>query len=354
MKKNYLSVITDLNAMSRVKIRYDVIKSGYSLYLEYVHDKRRERKRLGIVLTLRPEFAHREAEAMRRVVAMRDEAERMVMSDSTIRVPVSHVSFSVYSARICAQKKPVNREGYSAASAHFIRTVGDMPLSAVTGYHVQRYRQSLSDRSPNTRNHYVAALRHVYDCAIREGYVKSNPFRGIPKERVVPAREYLSESDIRALIDTPCDIQAVKDAFLFSCFTGLRWGDLAALTRSNLRDEYLVYTQRKTGIPGRILLPAPVRDLVSSGDRLFPLPSYDVMRRVLPQWISAAGITKVITFHCARHTFATLQISLGTDIYVLSKMLGHSDVRTTQIYAKMVDQRRDDAMNVLASLFSSE
>lgn len=349
-KRDLMSLIAEANALHVVKIRYDVIKSGYSLYLEYVHENRRERRRLGIILSGKQELFHRDSEALRAAVAKRDETERMVTAGWRPFAIRQDVSFSSFADKVCQSKKPANREGYRAAVSHFLRLYGDLSLDKVMDYHAQRFLLSLQDRSPNTRNHYIAALRHIYDCAVREEILDRNPFRDIKKERIVPAREFLSESEVRALVDAPCEIPVVKSAFLFSCFTGLRWGDLVALTRSNLQENYLVFRQKKTGIPSRILIPEIVRELVSPGDRLFPLPSYDVMRRVLPQWIKAAGITKVITFHCARHTFATLQISLGTDIYVVSKMLGHSDVRTTQVYAKLVDQRRDDAMNLLASL----
>ena len=65
----------------------------------------------------------------------------------------------------------------------------------------------------------------------------------------------------------------------------------------------------------------------------------------LQQWVMKAGISKTITFHCARHTYATLQLTLGTDIYTVSKLLGHKDLKTTQIYAKIIDERKKEAAN---------
>jgi len=65
----------------------------------------------------------------------------------------------------------------------------------------------------------------------------------------------------------------------------------------------------------------------------------------LQQWVMKAGITKTITFHCARHTYATLQLTMGTDIYTVSKLLGHKELKTTQIYAKIIDDKKKDAAN---------
>lgn len=91
-------------------------------------------------------------------------------------------------------------------------------------------------------------------------------------------------------------------------------------------------------------MPVPALALITAGPVLFPLPAYDVIRRVIRVWVAAAGIAKKITFHCARHTFATLQITYGTDIYVVSRLLGHQDIRTTQVYARLIDARKDAAM----------
>ena len=81
-------------------------------------------------------------------------------------------------------------------------------------------------------------------------------------------------------------------------------------------------------------------------DQIFEGLTYSAyLNRHLYQWIGAAGISKTITFHCFRHTFATLQLSKGTDIYTVSKMLGHRELKTTQIYAKIIDQTKREAAN---------
>lgn len=84
---------------------------------------------------------------------------------------------------------------------------------------------------------------------------------------------------------------------------------------------------------------------------MFNLPSKDTIYKDIKKWAAAAKITKKVSFHTARHTFATMMMTLGTDLYTTSKLLGHTNVRTTQIYAKIVDKQMDDAVNLLDGLF---
>ena len=86
-------------------------------------------------------------------------------------------------------------------------------------------------------------------------------------------------------------------------------------------------------------------------DRVFKGLKYSAWHNLkLQQWVMKAGISKTITFHCARHTFATLQLTNGTDIYTISKLLGHRELKTTQLYAKIIDQKKIDASNAIPNL----
>ena len=86
---------------------------------------------------------------------------------------------------------------------------------------------------------------------------------------------------------------------------------------------------------------------------IFELPHSTTLGRVIDRWAKEAGITKHVTFHCARHTFATLELTMGADLYTVSKLLGHTSVSTTQIYAKIVDQKKKEAVNLLNDLFTN-
>ena len=158
-------------------------------------------------------------------------------------------------------------------------------------------------------------------------------------------REYLSLEELNILAKTPCD-DILKRAALFSALTGMRHSDIQKLKWSEV-EEYnggyrLNFTQQKT--KGVEYMPISPQAYKLCGERKkdgLPDPSW--ISRPLERWVKASGITKHITFHCFRHTYATLQLANGTDIYTVSKMLGHTNVKTTQIYAKVIDKKKDEA-----------
>jgi site-specific recombinase XerD len=175
-------------------------------------------------------------------------------------------------------------------------------------------------------------------------------------------REYLTFKEVQALVGEQCRYPVLKNAFLFSCLTGLRWSDIQKLTWSQIRfnekrGNELIFRQQKT--KGMEYLPISEQALELMGsrgnavedDRIFKGLKYSAYMNVgLFEWIARAGIKKKITFHCARHTNACLLLENGTDIYTVSKMLGHRELKTTQIYAKIVDSKKMDAVNSFPKL----
>lgn len=161
---------------------------------------------------------------------------------------------------------------------------------------------------------------------------------------------------MNTLAETPCDQPTMKRAALFSALTGLRHCDIQKLTWGEIQKEgsgyRLNFTQQKT--KGVEYMPISEQALQLCGkpgkpkQLVFPdLPDPSWISKPLKRWIEAAGITRHITFHCFRHTYATLQLAGGTDIYTVSKMLGHTNVKTTQVYAKVVDEKKEKAANTI-------
>ena len=171
-----------------------------------------------------------------------------------------------------------------------------------------------------------------------------------------PKRPHLSIDELKAVSKVECRYPVLKRAFIFSCLTGLRWSDVQKLTWSEVEQSSegwrIVFHQKKTeglqylDIPDNAIqyLQAPKEPEL----RVFKGLKYSsYMNVALQRWMMEAGITKNITFHCARHTFAVLQLTLGTDIYTLSKLLGHKNLKTTQIYADILDHKKKEASNRL-------
>lgn len=173
-------------------------------------------------------------------------------------------------------------------------------------------------------------------------------------KRESPHREFLTLEELQAAAHAHCDYPVLKRAALFSGLTGLRFSDVEKLIWAELRqseDGYsLQFTQQKT--QGNEVLPIPDEAVELMGKRgkpdekVFDGLKYSAYNNIhLKTWLVRAGITKNITFHCFRHTYATLQLTLGADIYTVSSLLGHRDLRTTKVYAKIVDKTKRAAAN---------
>jgi integrase len=169
-------------------------------------------------------------------------------------------------------------------------------------------------------------------------------------------RNYLTENELNLLAQTPCDIPVLKRAALFSALTGLRHCDIQKLRWSEIQRDgnnyRLNFTQQKTKEAEYMPINEQAYKLCGTPqapDRLVfeDLTDAAWISKPLKRWLDAAGITRKITFHCFRHTFATLQLAKGTDIYTVSKMLGHTNVKTTQIYAKVVNEKKEQAAKAI-------
>lgn len=211
--------------------------------------------------------------------------------------------------------------------------------------------------SHNTAATYFSIFKAGLKQAFVDGYLTvdlSAKIKGIQEQE--SRREYLSVEELNTLAATPCERDVLKRAALFSALTGLRHCDIQKLRWEEInRDSNqprLHFTQQKT--KGVEYTPISEQALQLCGEPEKPekfvfedLPDPSWISRPLKQWVEAAGIKKKITFHCFRHTFATLQLSSGTDIYTVSKMLGHTNVKTTQIYAKVVDEKKNKAAQAI-------
>lgn len=219
----------------------------------------------------------------------------------------------------------------------------------------------------STAQSYLMVLNAALNVAVREEMMKANPLLNIdPSDKPHAAqsmREYLTVDEVKMLMATPCSPKrrTTKMAFLFSCFCGLRYSDIAALTWGNIEESngqcMAKIVVKKTSQPLYVPLSAealrwmPERGTAADTDKIFPLPGYHAVRSQLKKWLGSADVKKHITFHVGRHTFATLMLTLGADLYTTSKLLGHSKVTTTQIYAKIVDAKKVEAVNLVNNIF---
>lgn len=205
----------------------------------------------------------------------------------------------------------------------------------------------------NSANLYLSKVGTALNQAIEDKLIPVKP--KLPSMKMQETkREYLTIDELQKMASTPCKSKEVKRAFLFSCYTGLRLSDIRALTWQQIKNNRIDYRQQKTKVfeyldlsPTAMKLLANKSNIVSIQGHVFNLPSRAYVAIVMKDWAELAGIEKNITFHSARHTCATLALTQGVDLYTVSKILGHKDISTTQIYAKIVDEKKRAAVNSL-------
>lgn len=187
-------------------------------------------------------------------------------------------------------------------------------------------------------------LKGVVTRAYQRGVLTWNPFAGFRLAKNIRPREYLTEGELKLLMDHEFEDKALtftRDVFVFSAFTGLAFIDLKELKYENIVDingsKWIVSQRHKTNIPFQVkLLEVPYQVIIRyqhQGEYVFEQMEYATMAKRIHRVMEEVGIRKRISFHCARHTFAVLALNKGMPIESLSRLLGHTNITTTQIYA---------------------
>ena len=213
--------------------------------------------------------------------------------------------------------------------------------------------------SSGTASSYFNKVRAAINAAHAEKIITENPLKQVSGIKpITTPRVYLTLDEVRSLVKTECRYDILKEAFLFSCLTGLRWSDINKLDWSEISEfngtNRITFNQKKTTGLQYLDIPPQAFNLLKGLDRkgrVFQSLRYSAYMNVeLLRWSMAAGITKHVTFHAGRHTFAVSLITQGVDIYTLSKLMGHTEVKTTQIYADIIDKVRKDAMHKIPDI----
>ena len=213
--------------------------------------------------------------------------------------------------------------------------------------------------SSGTASTYFNKVRAVINEAFTKEIISKNPLKQVKGITVIPSeRVYLGLDELRVLVKTDCRYDILKNAFLFSCLTGLRWSDINKLDWSEISEfngnMRITFNQKKTSNLQYLELSPQAYSLLNGFEqkgRVFQSLKYSAYMNIeLLRWALAAGISKHVTFHTGRHTFAVSLITQGVDIYTLSKLMGHSEVKTTQVYADIIDSVRKEAMHKIPDI----
>jgi len=223
----------------------------------------------------------------------------------------------------------------------------------------------------NTIMKHIERLRKVVNMAIKNDWLERDPFLKFKPSFIKSNRQFLTKEELLAIEQKEFRIlrlQHAKDMFVFSCYTGLAYIDVYELTPQNLSlgidGGYWINTCRhKTDIPVRVPLLPPALAIIEKyknnprvleSGKLLPVYANQVLNNYLKEIADFCSIEKPLTFHIARHTFATtVTLTNGVPIETVSKLLGHTSIKTTQIYAKVIEKKVSDDMNLLKDKLST-
>ena len=244
---------------------------------------------------------------------------------------------------------------------------GNIAIGGVTEKWLEEFQDYLlrdAKLSKKTVSHYFNAVRFALRKAARDRVIPRNPAVGVKVVSVPDSdRVYLTAEEIQKLANARINGELgaeVKKAFLFGCYTGFRISDIKTLTWGDIQREPLQINKRqeKTGRKAFVPLHSVAWGIIDDKrihnfkELLFPelSKSKTNTNEYIKKWAEKALIEKNISWHTARHTFAVLSLEAGAEIYTLSKLLGHTDVKTTQIYAAATDRMKREAVNALPEI----
>ncbi|MCL2416866.1 MAG: site-specific integrase [Bacteroidales bacterium] len=249
---------------------------------------------------------------------------------------------------------------YLAKLTKLERFRSNLKLSDIDYKFLMDYKKWMivSGNETNTWNKDLSIIRSFLNRAINKGLLDSHDFDKVKIKSVEGKREFLTMDELQTfrklysgdlIIDRR--LKKILHLFLFTCYTGLRYQDLKGLKFENIKDDFIVLTMHKTNKPVNIPLINEAKKMLpdkgkkSDNEAVFSVPTNQVFNRYLKELAKIADIKKAITLHCARHTFATLALDSGMKLEVISKILGHSSLKVTLIYAKILQSQKVESMN---------
>lgn len=249
--------------------------------------------------------------------------------------------------------------------------LSDIPFTALDRSFIDKFDLYLRTErrlAPRSIILNMSRLHTVVNKAIAVGIITADPFAGYEPPRLERKQRYLTREELKRLMTTPLPssrLYLVRDLFLFSCYTGISYGDMCRLMVDNLETVedgtiWIKAVREKTGVEFEIpLLDLPLHIIdkyrdTTSGGKLLPMYGNSELNKGLKQLAVVCGIDRKLTFHMARHTYATeIALSHGVPMETVSRMLGHSRVDTTQIYIHVTDKKVDEDTKQLRQLSAS-
>lgn len=267
-------------------------------------------------------------------------------------------NFIEYFKELGLKKEPHTKTAWTNTLKHLINFQGKkISFENITVKWLESFSNYLKNEglANNTIFTYFNKISATLNQAVKEKIIVENPCKYIDR----PKKEeteiiFLTKDEIQKIIDTDFFDNEAKNAFLFSCYTGLRASDIQSLKWTHIKDNRIQIKQTKTKNVVHIPLNKNAICILDkqkhNKEFVFTLSEHiSSINRTVKKLFKKAEIKKGIHFHCARHTFATLLVTSGVNIFTISKLMGHKDIKSTLVYAKVIDEEREKAINSMVN-----
>jgi len=366
MKKGHnkiLKLIKNMNTAKKIKIRLRKTSADlYTIYLDFWHNNTRQYQYFKKYIKGTKESYQNDYEIIRYIQSFRDQKEIELLKQKTGFELISNKSkanFVEYIKALVDKKVGNTHSVWLNSYKHLKRfTNGYIQIIDINENFLDSFKEYLLNNvSSSSASTYFARIKTALNLLVRNKVINTNPAINITIKINNKKREFLTIPEIKKIKNTQVDNIQTRNAFLFSCFTGLRVSDIKKLDFKQILEGYLYFQQTKTGQPERIKLHPYAKEIIKDqkknhkikDGKIFDLCAETTMNTQIRKWIKDAGIDKHLSFHCARHTYATMCLTSDIDLYTVSKLLGHKKITTTQIYARLIDKKKDEAIDKLPS-----
>ncbi len=360
-----------------VKIREKKLKgkgNRRSLYLDIYNNGEREYDFLNLYLENDKEV-NKETWRLAENIRARKQLEIASSNNGSISNFKKKGSFITYFNKLKNERSKNNRAWQNTLNylKKFLIEKGlqDITIENVTRSFLEQFKEFLlfqDSLHQNTAHNYFVKIKATLNQAVRDEIIETSPGSNVSNIKSLETkRTHLTFEEIQKLANTPCNNSGVKKIFLFCCYTGLRKNDAFNLNWNDFQKDIVKgdvyyridFRQQKTKGYEYLYLSKSAQKILNieniefdklKGKRVFEIQNHSQIDRALKVWAARAGIDKNVHFHVSRHSFAVMSLTSGVGIYTLSKMLGHKTLQATEIYSKIVDDKKRQAVDLLPEI----
>ncbi|HOY32458.1 MAG TPA: site-specific integrase [Bacteroidales bacterium] len=343
-------------------------KDGRShIYLDYYVNGNRMRKKTGLFIYDKPKTKSEKDHNKENNIMI-----ETMKAELTLKIQRNEIGFETnkkkesdfikYVKRIVdeREKRETNYDGWRSAYKHLSEfSPNGLHFNQLNVDYLEDFKQYLlKDLKGTSAQRYFNLIKHAVHDAFRDRLIKYDYAYNVesPKSEE-PIKQYLTDKELFLLYNSECKSPILKKAFLFSCLTGMAYADIMKIHWNNLSKDndgkwQIIFHRKKTkGLQYHQISEEAIEllgEIQKNDEKVFKSLRYNSwMNVILRDWVYGAGIKKVITFHCARHTYATILLNKGVSLSVVQELLGHQDIKTTRGYAKVMDSNKRTASEMI-------